>query len=158
MMKKYLLSTLIFGAMFAPIAANAASSCADLQPSFIDKLATKICDQLDMTTPTIDQLKAAKNPLVYTNPDTVGCDLGLSMPGLPAFGTNITGLDACSILKAVTGKAVSDANTAMKSGLDTALSQVKQQTGLSSGTTSINVSSEVGSAVDKVTSDGGIVN
>jgi hypothetical protein len=139
MIKKTLIASFLLAAALAPLGANAASSCADLQPSFIDKLAAKVCDQLDMTTPTIDQLKAAKNPLVYTNPDTVGCDIGLSMPGLPAFGTKIEGLDACSVLKAVTGKAVADANEAMKSSLDTALSTVKSETGLGTGTSTIDV-------------------
>lgn len=147
MLKKNFVATVFLSMTFLPIVASASSSCADLQPSFIDQLSTKICSQLDMTTPTIEQLKAAKNPLMYSNPDTAGCDLGFSMPGLPAFGTNITGLDSCSIIKAITGEAISKANSAVKGSLNTALSEVKAQSGMSTGTTSINASTIVSDAI-----------
>ncbi|MFK4132069.1 hypothetical protein ACI2KR_07200 [Pseudomonas luteola] len=108
--------------------ASAASSCKDLQPSFIDKLADKICDQLDMSTPTIEQLKTAKNPLIYNNPEASSqgnCDIGLQMPGLPDFGLDVKGIDACGVLKAVTGEMVEKANNDMKKALDTTLEAVK---------------------------------
>jgi hypothetical protein len=147
MIRKILFTSVLLGLSGLPLMASASSSCADLKPSFIDKLADKICDQLDMKTPTIEELKAAKNPLIYTNPDTVGCDLGFSMPGLPSFGTKIDGLDACSVLKAVTGDMVGKANTAMKDGLNGALQEVKNQTGVTPGTKTISVDDMVKDSV-----------
>jgi hypothetical protein len=69
------------------------------------------------------------------------------MPGLPAFGTNVTGLDACSILKAVTGDMVSKANSEMSTALSSALSEVKATTGVSSGTTTVDASAIVAGAI-----------
>lgn len=130
-----LISCAWFG--FAPSAQ--AAYCKDKLSSSLAKIATSVCDQLDTTTPTIDQLKAAKNPLVYTNADAGGCDLGLSMPGLPAFGTNITGLDSCKILQAVTKESVAAANSKIQAGLDAALEKAK----LDSGPTNIDLNQMV---------------
>ncbi|MDU8351267.1 hypothetical protein RYA05_05060 [Pseudomonas syringae pv. actinidiae] len=127
---------------FAPSAQ--AAYCKDKLSSSLAKIASSVCDQLDTTTPTIEQLKAAKNPLVYTNADAGGCDLGLSMPGLPAFGTNITGLDSCKILQAVTKESVAAANSKIQSGLDAALEKAK----LDGGPTNIDLTKMVTDQVE----------
>lgn len=139
-----LLAPVFVGCMWVAFAPSAqAAYCKDKLSSSLSKIATSVCDQLDTTTPTIDQLKAAQNPLVYTNADANGCDLGLSMPGLPAFGTNITGLDSCKILQTVTKESVAAANKKIQDTLDAALEKAK----LDQGTTNIDLNDMVTSGV-----------
>lgn len=109
--------------------ANAASFCKDKASDFFDKLASNVCDQIDTKPLTMEQ--AANSPYGYKSPDA-GCDLGLSMPGLPGFGFGMDGLDSCKILKAVTGDMVDKANTEMQNGLDAGLEAVKGDTQLPS--------------------------
>ena len=75
--------------------------------------------------------QAANSPYGYKSPDA-GCDLGLSMPGLPGFGFNLDGIDSCKILKAVTGDMVDKANSEMQNGLNAGLEAVKGDTQLPS--------------------------
>jgi hypothetical protein len=58
------------------------------------------------------------NPFVYVNSDG-GCDIGLQMPGLPDFGS-ITGggINACSIVKAVTGSMVDTVNSSIRGAMN----------------------------------------
>lgn len=57
------------------------------------------------------------NPFVYTNPDA-GCDLGLSMPGLPSIGGIGFDMDSCQILQAVTGSLVNDINSQLRDAVN----------------------------------------
>lgn len=66
------------------------------------------------------------NPFVYTNPDA-GCDLGLSLPGLPNFGAKEFGVDSCKILKAVTGDLVRDINSDFQDAVDSTLGSAADQ-------------------------------
>ncbi len=66
------------------------------------------------STPNLD-----KNPYIYKNPDAT-CDLGLSLPGLPSFGSG-GNFDACAIVKAVTGPMVREVNRAMQEEVDQAI-------------------------------------
>ena len=65
------------------------------------------------------------NPFVYTNPDA-GCDLGLSMPGLPGFGLSGGDFSWCGVAKAVTGGMVNEANAAMQGATNEAVGAVDQ--------------------------------
>lgn len=121
--------------------ANAASFCKDKASDFFDKLAANVCDQIDTKPLTMEQ--AAESPLGYKSPDS-GCDLGLSMPGLPGFGFNLDGLDSCKILKAVTGDMVDKANSEMQTGLDAGLKAVKGDTSLP---TNVDLSEIVGDQI-----------
>jgi len=60
------------------------------------------------------------NPLLYDNPDA-GCDLGFSMPGLPDIGLGLDGINACELLKSVTGDMVKAVNKEMQDTVDQAI-------------------------------------
>lgn len=66
------------------------------------------------------------NPFIYTNPDA-GCDLGLSLPGLPSFRDKSFGLDSCKILKAVTGDLVREVNTGLRNAVDDSLGEIADE-------------------------------
>lgn len=83
----------------------------------LNSMAMDTCQKLD-TSVTTDG-----SPFVYTNPDA-GCDLGFSMPGLPNIGLGLEGIDACKILKAVTGEMVDDVNQQMQDAVDDAVNEV----------------------------------
>lgn len=63
-----------------------------------------------------------KNPYTYTSPNG-GCDLGLSLPGLPNFG-NGGGFSACAAVTAITGSMVQKVNQGMQQTTDTAVNSV----------------------------------
>jgi hypothetical protein len=67
-----------------------------------------------------------KNPYVYISPNG-GCDLGLSLPGLPNYG-NGGSLTACEVARAITGPMVAEANGAMRAGADAALNAAPEAT------------------------------
>lgn len=70
------------------------------------------------------------NPFIYTNPDG-GCDLGLSLPGLPSFGGSIGSIDSCSIVKMITGSTVQKVNSTIRDAMNesvTAINQASQDT------------------------------
>ncbi|MDT8924988.1 hypothetical protein RBE51_19555 [Pseudomonas taiwanensis] len=84
------------------------------------------------------------NPFVYVNADG-GCDLGLQLPGLPDFGS-ITGggINACSIVKAVTGSMVDTVNSSIRGAMNDTVNGINsksQQVGgidvINSGNTNI---------------------
>lgn len=64
--------------------------------------------------------KSAQSSSNYTNPNSSGgCDLGLEMPGLPKFGFKFDPkINACQILKKVTGDMVEAANKKMQATVD----------------------------------------
>lgn len=87
-----------------------ASSCASMKKkmeSVFGVNTKEVCAGLDME-PSLEN-----NPYLYVSPDTK-CDLGLQMPGLPDFGLSLGSIDACSIVKAVTGPVVREANKEMR--------------------------------------------
>lgn len=63
-----------------------------------------------------------KNPYTYTSPNG-GCDLGLSLPGLPNFG-NGGGFSACAAVKAITGPMVAQVNQGMQTATNEAVNAV----------------------------------
>jgi hypothetical protein len=65
----------------------------------------------------------SKNPYLYTSSNK--CKLGLSMPGLPNFGTG-GGLTACEAVRAVTGPMVSEANQVMQQTTNAAIAAAPQ--------------------------------
>lgn len=67
--------------------------------------------------------KSAQSSSAYTNPNSSGgCDLGLEMPGLPKFGFKFDPkINACQILKKVTGEMVEAANKKMQATVDETL-------------------------------------
>ena len=118
-MKIRLLSSLIISAAIAVPAI--AAECADESEwaKLLDAKKVKIRTQVESQIDT--SVDVANSPFIYTNPDA-GCDLGFTMPGLPGFG--ISGIDACKLLKSVTGEMVSDINKTMKDSLDSTLESV----------------------------------
>lgn len=138
------ISRAVLGALLTlPMIANvqAASYCRDSASDFFNRLSSNVCDEINTDPLTMEQ--AANTPFGYKSPDA-GCDLGLSMPGLPSFGMNIGGLDSCKILQAVTGDMVDQANDAMQGGLDTALENIKGDTSIPS---TIDPNEEIGKVV-----------
>lgn len=127
--KAILISMGFLSAFLACGQVSAASYCRDKVSDVIDKLASNICDSID--TKVLTEEQAASTPYGYTSPDS-GCDIGLSMPGLPGFGLDISGIDSCAILKAVTGDMVDKANDTMQGSLDTALEKIKGDTSIPS--------------------------
>jgi len=110
------------------IPAHAAESYMESQRAQSDQAAEaaysrfhdSICEQLDLS------LDLDNNPFIYTNPDA-GCDLGLSMPGLPNLGSiGLGGLDSCKILQSITGDMVDEVNAAMQNSVNEALSGVTE--------------------------------
>lgn len=87
-----------------------------------------------------------KNPYVYVSPNGT-CDLGLSLPGLPSFGTG-GGLTACSVARAITGPMVSEANTAMQAGANAAIDAAPKQA-LDAYSNYQNSGGDLGSMADK---------
>lgn len=81
------------------------------------QIKSNVCSQVD-TRVTLDN-----SPYVYKNPDA-GCDLGLSMPGLPNIGFGLEGIDSCKILKAVTGDLVKSVNKGLRDSVDSAVKGV----------------------------------
>lgn len=67
-----------------------------------------------------------QNPYMYTNPDAK-CDFGLSLPGLPNFGSGGGGLSACSIVKAITGPMVREVNQGMQEATNEAIDAVGKE-------------------------------
>ena len=65
------------------------------------------------------------NPFIYNNPDG-GCDLGLSLPGLPSFGGSLGSLDSCSIVKMVTSDTVSKVNSTIRDAMNTSVNTINQ--------------------------------
>jgi len=82
-----------------------------------DNFRGEICDQLDL------EMSLDDNPFVYTNPDA-GCDLGLSMPGLPNMGLGLGSIDSCKLLQSVTGDMVDSINEQLQGAVDGALDSV----------------------------------
>ncbi|MCP1674246.1 hypothetical protein J2T57_001348 [Natronocella acetinitrilica] len=90
------------------------------------------CQNIDMQVRTEGNAEISQNPDV---PNT--CDLGLSMPGLPAFGASIgSGFDSCAILQAVTGPMVRQVNAQMQDTVNQATQQIQSgaNTGLDAAT------------------------
>jgi len=93
-----------------------------------------MCDDRKKALPKIAQhctnlnqnISLEGNPFVYTNPDA-GCDLGLSLPGLPSFGDIGFGLDSCKILRAVTGDLVKEINSGFQQAVDDSLGDVADE-------------------------------
>ncbi|MBI6882971.1 hypothetical protein [Pseudomonas putida] len=67
----------------------------------------------------------SKNPYTYTSPNG-GCDLGLSLPGLPNFG-NGGGFSACAAVKAITGPMVATVNQGMQQATNDAVNAVGKE-------------------------------
>lgn len=67
----------------------------------------------------------SNNPYVYTSPNG-GCDLGLSLPGLPNFG-NGGGFSACAVVKAITGPMVAQVNQGMQTATNAAVNAVGKE-------------------------------
>jgi hypothetical protein len=116
---KILLSTFVMAACFANAeGATRGSVCgsphAQQVAARMKQVKSNVRSQID-TTVSLD-----KSPYVYKNPDA-GCDLGLSMPGLPNFGFGLEGIDSCKILKMVTGDLVKSVNKGMRDTVDKAV-------------------------------------
>lgn len=73
------------------------------------------------------------NPFVYTNPDG-GCDLGLSLPGLPSFGGLGGSLDSCAIVKMVTSSTVNKANATIRDAMNKSVDTINQTSQSTIGT------------------------
>ncbi|AXH59458.1 hypothetical protein [Pseudomonas amygdali] len=101
-------------------------------------------------TPSLDN-----NPFIYTNPDG-GCDLGLSLPGLPSFGGSLGSLDSCSIVKMVTSDTVSKVNSTIRDAMNTSVNTINQTAQDTIGTNvtggSVNVTDLVEQRVQEATS------
>jgi hypothetical protein len=63
------------------------------------------------------------NPFVYTNKDG-GCPSGLQLPGLPDFGSITGGINACSIIKAVTSEMVGKVNSTIRGTMNDTVSGI----------------------------------
>lgn len=63
------------------------------------------------------------NPFVYTNKDG-GCPSGLQLPGLPDFGSITGGINACSIIKAVTSDMVGKVNSTIRGTMNDTVSGI----------------------------------
>lgn len=101
-------------------------------------------------TPSLDN-----NPFIYTNPDG-GCDLGLSLPGLPSFGGSLGSLDSCSIVKMVTSDTVSKVNSTIRDAMNTSVNTINQTAQDTIGTNvtggNVNVTDLVEQRVQQATS------
>jgi hypothetical protein len=86
-----------------------------------------LCDNKIDANPDIES-----SLFYYESPEANDCDLGMSFPGMPDFGFGLDGLDACALVKMVTGPMVDAANSKMKEGMDAALNYSKDKTGLDS--------------------------
>lgn len=64
-----------------------------------------------------------KSKTAYVNPNSSGgCDLGLEMPGLPKFGFKFDPrINACQILKKITGDMMESANDKIQTAVDETL-------------------------------------
>lgn len=119
MLKKSILLKLsaIFIAMAASNAAMAGSCAATkAKEAAVYGTPKNVCGNV---TSTAD---ITKNPYTYTSPNG-GCDLGLSLPGLPNFG-NGGGFSACAAVKAITGSMVAQVNQGMQQATDAAVNAV----------------------------------
>lgn len=63
------------------------------------------------------------NPFVYTNKDG-GCPSGLQLPGLPDFGSITGGINACSIIKAVTSDMVGKVNSSIRGAMNSTVNGI----------------------------------
>lgn len=95
------------------------------------------------STPSLDN-----NPFIYTNPDG-GCDLGLSLPGLPSFGGSLGSLDSCSIAKMVTSSTVSKVNSTIRDAMNTSVNTINQTAQDTIGTSVTGGSVNVGDLVEQ---------
>lgn len=89
--------------------------------------ANAICKDKVDTNPDLENSR-----FFYQSPEANDCDLGLDFPGMPSFGFSADGLNACSLVKSVTGDLVDLANAEMQKGVDEALNYAKDKTGLNS--------------------------
>lgn len=87
----------------------------------------------------------SKNPYTYISPN--GCDFGLSLPGLPSFG-NGGGLDACSIVTAITGPMVNKVNQGMQDATNQAVNGIGPDA--IDAASNVYNSGDVGTLADKV--------
>lgn len=85
--------------------------------NYKQQIKAQIAPQLDMT------VNIETSPFIYYNKDA-GCDLGFSMPGLPDIGFGLDGIDACQVLKAVTGDMVKAVNDQMQDAVDGAINDI----------------------------------
>lgn len=130
-------------AMAASSAAMAGPNCAATkakEAAIYGNTTATNCANLT-TTPNM-----AKNPYVYTSPNG-GCDLGLSLPGLPSFGTG-GGLGACEIARAITGPMVAQANQTMQQAASEAVSAAPKEA-MDALANYNNSGGDLGSMVDK---------
>jgi len=88
------------------------------------------------------------NPFIYTNPDG-GCDLGLSLPGLPSFGGSLGSIDSCAIVKMVTSDSVAKVNTAVRDAMNTSVNTINQTAQDTIGTNVTGGSLSVGDLVEQ---------
>jgi hypothetical protein len=107
-------------ALAASNAAMAAGACANTKAK---ELAVYGAAKNNCTTLT-KVPDMSKNPYLYSSSNK--CKLGLSMPGLPNFGTG-GGLSACEAARAITGPMVSEVNSAMQAGTDAALASAPKE-------------------------------
>jgi hypothetical protein len=88
------------------------------------------------------------NPFVYTNRDG-GCPSGLQLPGLPDFGSITGGIDACSIMKAVTSEMVGRVNSTIRTGMNETVSAINTASRDATGVSAIGGSTNVNAIVQQ---------
>lgn len=92
-----------------------------------EKMVQNVCNNPAIDTSlTTDGPNGAANPFIYVNPDQA-CDLGLQMPGLPDFGFGLSGIDSCSVLKAVTGDMVHEVNKKTQGAIDDSFKDITNE-------------------------------
>lgn len=118
-MKNCSMKFIIFGVFASIVSVNSiADTCRSARSAALKQnmqaAKQNICSQMDTSVNVED------SPYLYKSPDA-GCDLGLSLPGLPNFGSvGLEGIDSCRILKSVTGDFVKEVNRELQDAIDVA--------------------------------------
>ena len=100
-----------------------ANACND----FVKERQRAIFGNLGSTCASVNTSGSGKTPFTHINPDG-GCDLGLSLPGLPSFGMSMGGeFDWCGLAKAVTGSTVNKVNQTMQQKVDGTVSEINRR-------------------------------
>lgn len=118
-MKQSSLAILLFGFLSSTLSVGSLAGTCDSSRNVtlkqrMDEIKRDTCNEMDTS------VSVENSPYLYKSPDS-GCDLGLSLPGLPNLGSlGLDGIDSCRILKSVTGDFVKEVNRELQDAMDVA--------------------------------------
>lgn len=125
-MKYSTVAFLVFGsvASFVSVGVSADTCMTARNAALKQRMASakqSVCSQMDTS------VSVEGSPYLYKNPDA-GCDLGLSLPGLPNLGSvGLDGIDSCRILKSITGDFVKEVNRDLQDAIEVVSPASKDQ-------------------------------